>query len=95
MNITTQEVLQVADLARLELDPAHLHRIVSQLQDILAYMATLNVLDTTGVEPTSHAIALTNAFREDEPGEHLEREEALSGAPERDAESFLVPRVIG
>jgi aspartyl-tRNA(Asn)/glutamyl-tRNA(Gln) amidotransferase subunit C len=95
MNITKQQVLQVADLARLELDPAHLDRLVAQIQDILAYMDTLNALDTTGVEPTSHAIALTNAFREDDPGEHLDREVALAGAPERDAESFLVPRVIG
>lgn len=95
MQISKEQVLAVADLARLDLDPGHLARLVAQIQDILAYMETLNTLDTAGVPPTAHALALTNAFRDDVPGAHLDRRAALEGAPEHDEETFLVPRVIG
>jgi aspartyl-tRNA(Asn)/glutamyl-tRNA(Gln) amidotransferase subunit C len=56
---------------------------------------TLNRLDTTGISPTSHAVCLTNAFREDEIRKQLNLELALSNAPERNEGTFLVPRVIG
>jgi aspartyl-tRNA(Asn)/glutamyl-tRNA(Gln) amidotransferase subunit C len=38
---------------------------------------------------------LTNAFREDEEKEHLEREEALANAPEKEDGNFIVPKVVG
>ena len=44
--------------------------------------------------PTSHAITLTNAFREDEVRDHLDRDESLANAPEKEDGTFLVPRVI-
>jgi aspartyl-tRNA(Asn)/glutamyl-tRNA(Gln) amidotransferase subunit C len=51
-------------------------------------------VDTEGVVPTSHAISLTNAFREDEVIEHLARDRSLANAPEKEDGAFLVPRVI-
>jgi aspartyl-tRNA(Asn)/glutamyl-tRNA(Gln) amidotransferase subunit C len=36
-----------------------------------------------------------NAFREDEPGEHLGRDAALANAPEKENGTFMVPKVIG
>jgi aspartyl-tRNA(Asn)/glutamyl-tRNA(Gln) amidotransferase subunit C len=94
MKITKDEVLYVADLARLDLDEEAIETFAGQIGKILQYVDTLNEVDTEGIRPTSHAIFLTNAFREDEPGPHLDREQALANAPEKDDGSFIVPRVI-
>ena len=95
MKISKEDVIHVAHLARLELNEAAVDKFSHQIGTILDYVDTLNRLDTTGVSPTSHAISLTNAFREDEIRKQLDLELALSNAPERDEGTFLVPRVIG
>ena len=95
MKITKDEVLYVADLARLNLDDAAIDKFAGQIGEILDYVDNLNEVDTDGVKPTSHAISLTNAFREDEPREHLEREKALANAPEKEDGNFVVPKVVG
>jgi aspartyl-tRNA(Asn)/glutamyl-tRNA(Gln) amidotransferase subunit C len=95
MKITKEEVLHVAHLARLDLDDASIERFAGQIDEILGYIDKLNQIDTQGIPPTSHAIFLTNAFRDDEPGEHLERERALANAPDQEDGSFVVPKVVG
>ena len=95
MKITKDEVLYVADLARLDLDEASIDMFAEQITEILGYVDMLKAVDTGGVQPTSHAILLTNAFREDESKEHLERDRALANAPEKEDGSFIVPKVVG
>ena len=97
MKITKDEVLHVANLARLEMDPENIDRFADQIGQILEYVETLNKVDTEGVRPTSHAISLTNAFREDEETGHLDRDLVLKNAPDKDEDdgSFLVPKVVG
>jgi aspartyl-tRNA(Asn)/glutamyl-tRNA(Gln) amidotransferase subunit C len=95
MTITREEVQHVARLARLDLADDVLDTMAEQLDGILGYMDTLNRVDTEGIVPTAHAVSMTTPLREDERRPHLDRETALSNAPERDEESFLVPRVIG
>jgi aspartyl-tRNA(Asn)/glutamyl-tRNA(Gln) amidotransferase subunit C len=95
MKITKEEVLYVADLARLDLDAAAIDKFAGQIGEILDYVDKLNEVDTETVKPTSHAILLTNAFREDEQQEHLDREQALSNAPEKEDGNFVVPKVVG
>jgi len=95
MKISKSEVVHVADLARLELDEAAIDRFAGQIDTVLAYVDMLKEADTQGVSPTSHAISLSNAFREDAMKTSLDRESALANAPERDDENFVVPRVIG
>lgn len=94
MKITKEEVLYVANLARLEMNEESIDKFARQIGTILEYVDTLNRVDTEGVSPTSHAIFLTNAFREDEIKEHLDREAALANAPEKEDENFVVPKVI-
>ncbi len=97
MKITKEEVLYVANLARLEMKPENIDLFADQIGQILEYVETLNKVDTEGVRPTSHAISLTNAFRKDEETGHLERDAALKNAPDKDEDegSFLVPKVVG
>jgi len=94
MKITKDEVLKVAALARLDIDDTAIEPFAEQISTILDYVDTLNNVDTEGVPGTSHAISLTNAFREDELQEHLERDRALDNAPEKEEGVFTVPRVI-
>jgi aspartyl-tRNA(Asn)/glutamyl-tRNA(Gln) amidotransferase subunit C len=95
MKITRDDVLYVADLARLELDEASIDAFAEQIANILEYVDMLKRVDTAGVSPTSHAISLTNAFRDDEQKEHLERDLALANAPEKEDGNFIVPKVVG
>jgi aspartyl-tRNA(Asn)/glutamyl-tRNA(Gln) amidotransferase subunit C len=94
MKLTVEQVQHVAQLARLELDPQAVERLAGQLATILGYVEKLSEVDTSEIEPTSHAIALTNAFREDRIHTHLEPEQALANAPAKEQGSFVVPRVI-
>jgi aspartyl-tRNA(Asn)/glutamyl-tRNA(Gln) amidotransferase subunit C len=94
MEISKEEVLHVAQLARLEIDPAAMEKMAAQVGTILEYINSLNQVDTEGVPPTAHAIALTNAFREDAPAGHLEVDKALQNAPEAEEGTFIVPKVI-
>jgi len=94
MALSREEVLHVAELARLSLRPAEVELFTRQLNDILAYVQKLEELDTTGVAPLAHVIPLVNAFREDVVREGLPLEAALKNAPAREEGSFLVPRVI-
>ncbi|CAB5128110.1 Aspartyl-tRNA(Asn) amidotransferase subunit C (EC @ Glutamyl-tRNA(Gln) amidotransferase subunit C (EC [Olavius algarvensis associated proteobacterium Delta 3] len=95
MNITKDEVAYVATLARLELSEKAIDTFSEQIGDILAYVDKLNEVNTDGVPPTSHAISLSNAFREDKPVEHLDRDKALQNAPEKEDGDFMVPKVVG
>lgn len=95
MKITKEEVLHVAKLARLDMDDAAVEKMSEQIGTILDYMDTLNRVDTEGVNPTSHAISLNNAFREDEATGSLDRDAALANAPEREDGCFVVPRIVG
>ncbi|MDP2853950.1 MAG: Asp-tRNA(Asn)/Glu-tRNA(Gln) amidotransferase subunit GatC [Smithellaceae bacterium] len=94
MKLTTQNVEYVAKLARLEVTNQEKEKFTAQLNDILLYIDKLNELDTTGVAPMSHAIAVTNAFREDKVAESLGTQRALANAPDARGEFFRVPKVI-
>ena len=94
MKITPEEVEHVAELARLQLSYEEKERLTEQMNQILEYMEKLNELDTVDAVPTSHAIDLNNAFREDEVRDSLSRGESLENAPESNEEEFVVPKVI-
>ncbi len=94
MALTREEVLHVAELARLSLGPDEVELFTRQLNDILAYVEKLQELDTSGVAPLAHVIPVFNAFREDEVKEGLSPDEALANAPARQEGNFVVPRVI-
>jgi len=94
LKLSTSEVEYVAKLARLEITEAEKQKFTAQLNDILLYIDQLNELDTTGVAPMSHAIAVTNAFRDDKVADSLGTQEALANAPDARGEFFRVPKII-
>jgi aspartyl-tRNA(Asn)/glutamyl-tRNA(Gln) amidotransferase subunit C len=88
------DIEKVARLARLDLSEEEKETFGNQLEQILTYMEQLNRLDTTGVEPTSHAIPIHNVFREDETRPSHPQEEVLGIAPDEEGGYFKVPRII-
>jgi len=94
VKITASEVEHVAHLCRLSFSSGEIEDLTRQLDAILTYVAKLEELDTTGVEPTSHALDLTNAFREDAVEESMTAEAALANAPEVSGGAFVVPRIL-
>jgi len=95
MAISRDEVLHIAKLANLEFSDQEIGRITRQLSAILDYVAQLEALDTSAVEPTSHVESGAHALRADALAPSMPREEALANAPESDRGLFKVPRVIG
>ncbi|TCL69985.1 aspartyl/glutamyl-tRNA(Asn/Gln) amidotransferase subunit C [Hydrogenispora ethanolica] len=94
MRLTKTEVEHVARLARLELSEAEKEEFTGQLNEILNFVEELNQLDTQGIEPTAHAIPVTNVFRSDRVEPSLDPELALANAPDRIDNFFKVPKVL-
>jgi aspartyl-tRNA(Asn)/glutamyl-tRNA(Gln) amidotransferase subunit C len=92
--ISADQVRRVAELARLELAPDEQERLTKQLNAILAFMDQLSEVDTTGIEPTSHVLPLTNVMRDDVVHECLTTAEALANAPAADQGHFAVPKIL-
>jgi aspartyl-tRNA(Asn)/glutamyl-tRNA(Gln) amidotransferase subunit C len=92
--ITTEELAHVARLARLSFSDEELSNFTGQLNDILGYVAKLEELDTEGVEPTAHALHVTNVFRQDNAESSLTVDEVVANAPEEENGAFVVPRII-
>ena len=66
MKITIKDVEHVAGLARLQFKDAELEAMTAQLNGILDSFDKLQTVDTTGIEPSTHAVDVSNAFRDDE-----------------------------
>ena len=94
MSLSRDTVLKVADLARLDLTSPELEAFAGQLGAILDYVARLDELDTSNVEPMVHAVEVANVLRDDELKPSLPRAAALANAPKTDGKYFLVPAII-
>jgi len=92
MNISIEHLSQ---LARLALTEEEKSRYENQLDNILHYVEKLNELDTTGIEPTSHVLSISNVMREDTLRPSLDREDALMNAPDKTDAFYRVPKIIG
>lgn len=92
MAISEEQVRHVATLARLGLSDSQVTELQVQLSDILEHVDAISKLDLAGVEPTAHAVAVTNVTREDVVRPGLSREDVLRNAPEQQDGAFLIPR---
>jgi len=89
--IEREQVLHVAKLSRLQLSDEEVGRLETELSSILDHVDRLAEIDIEGVEPTSHVVPLENVLRDDEPRPSLDREVALSQAPDPHDGAFRVP----
>jgi aspartyl-tRNA(Asn)/glutamyl-tRNA(Gln) amidotransferase subunit C len=94
MQLTGKEVQQIAMLARLRLTAEEEQRLTKQLDNILQYMAKLNQLDTSTVEPFSQVVDMINPLREDIVTNQPNVEALLANAPAKEDTFFQVPKII-
>jgi aspartyl-tRNA(Asn)/glutamyl-tRNA(Gln) amidotransferase subunit C len=93
--ISRDEVAHLARLARLAVTDDELDTFAQQLDVILSSVARVGEVAADDIEPTSHAVPVTNVFRPDQPRPGLSQEQALSGAPAQEQGRFQVPRILG
>ncbi len=91
--ITIKDVEHVAKLARLELSEEEKEKFSKQLGDILTYVEQMNKVDTTNVEPMSHAVPIVNVMREDVVVTEHTKEELMANAPSVEDGFFRVPKI--
>jgi len=98
MALTLPELDRIANLARLELQPAESARLLSQLNGFFGIVEKMRAVDTTGIEPLAHPVAaiqdITLRLRDDVVSEPNQREANQQTAPAVERGLFLVPKVI-
>ena len=92
--ITADDVRKVAQLARLDLPDETIATYTGQLERILDYVDQLQAVDTEGVLPTTRAVEVVNATREDTVVDTDVRQDLLDQAPQREGDFFRVPKIL-
>ncbi len=93
--LTRGDVAHLAQLARLDLTAQELDLYVGQLSVILDAVAEVTGVAADGIEPTTHAVPLTNVYRDDAVRPGLTHQDALAGAPAVQDGRFRVPQILG
>ena len=91
--ITVKDVEHVAKLARLELTEEEKEKFAGQLGDVLKYVEQMNEVDTSNVEPMSHAVDFVNVMREDLVNYEQTKSELMKNAPDEEDGFFKVPKI--
>ncbi len=92
--LSKDEIYYIAKLSRLKLNENEVSEFTSQINSILDYMQKLNELDTTGIEPDSHAFKVVNVFRDDKIKESFPNDVIIKNAPEQEDNCYKVPKII-
>lgn len=95
MSVTKDTLNYLAKLAKLELEEGEKDQLLNDLNNILAFIEQLKTVDTSNVKPLIFLNEETNIMREDLVIQELSSAEALSNAPQKNDDYFLVPKVIG
>ncbi len=94
MKLTRQEVIHIANLARLTLTDAEIALYQEQLSAVLAYAARLQTLDTGDISPTATISPALDVMRGDKPRPSMARDDILSNAPQVEDGRFRVQAVL-
>ena len=96
MKLTPEQVDHIATLSRLSLTDEERIKFAEQLSSIIDYIGVLGTVDTAGVEPMHHSIALMNVFGADEaaPSDAATRAALIDGFPEREGDLLKVKAVF-
>ena len=93
-NVSRQEILEVARLARLGVDEDTASSYADDISKVLKLMQTLGSVDTTDIKPLSNIHEVCQELRADVAKHDINRERNQSMAPAVEAGLYLVPQVI-
>ena len=94
MKVTREDVLHIAQLARIALTEEEIDRFSGQLSDLFEHFEVLQEVNTDDVPPTAQSVELRSVMREDVPQPSLTQDEVLANAPRREDDSFRVKPVL-
>lgn len=94
MEITKEIIKHTAKLSRINFTEEEESAMEKHFASVLRWVDTLNEFDASSVPATAHILDAVNVLRDDVPGSPFDREKLLSCAPERDENSYIVPRVV-
>ncbi len=92
--LSREELVAIANLARISLTDSELDQFSTQLDVILDSVAKVQEIVNEDIKPMSHALDISNVFRPDVVGQSLTAEQALAAAPASESDRFKVPRIL-
>ena len=95
MGINAEDVSRLAALARIQLTPQECQDLAPELNVILESVRSVSEVAGPDVPMATHAMPLTNVFRDDVTTPSLTQQQALSGAPDSEDGRFRVPQILG
>jgi aspartyl-tRNA(Asn)/glutamyl-tRNA(Gln) amidotransferase subunit C len=94
MVVDAQLIDQLANLSKLKFSAEEQRAMQADMEKMIDFVAKLNELNTTGVEPLRHMNCAVNAWRPDLVEPSIPRNLALQNAAQHDGVYFKVPKVI-
>lgn len=94
MEVSSKEILHIANLASLNLSKEEVEKYKKDLQDILNFANIVNKANIDGIEETIITNDGHNVFRKDEVGKKYSREELLQNVEEQQFGMFKIPKVM-
>lgn len=94
MEVSKEEILHIAKLARLKLKDEEIPEYIKNLQDILNFANIVNEAPTQGLDVANGGVDNYNVFRKDEIKVFEDNEALLQNAPEQEDNMFKIPKVI-
>ena len=94
MNISRNEIMHIANLARLNLNEEEIDRYTKDMEEIIEFANIINSIDTENIDEAISASDQVNVFRKDEVKEFEDKEALIKNAPSMDGGMFHLPSVI-
>ena len=94
MQVSREEILHIANLARLNLEENEIEKYIDNLEDILNFANIVNNAPIEGLDITIGANEAKNVFRKDEIEVFEDNSALLQNAPSQDQNMFKIPKVI-
>ncbi len=92
--ISRDEVIRIADLARLDLSDTEVEQYQKDLNNLLSSGKKLQNVDVNDTKKTSHAVSMVHELRKDEVEASLPQEVVLSAGSKVMDGFFQVPRIV-
>ncbi|MFK4754523.1 Asp-tRNA(Asn)/Glu-tRNA(Gln) amidotransferase subunit GatC [Oceanobacter antarcticus] len=94
MALEQDQVRNIAELCRLQIDDAQIAEYQNNLSNILGLVDQLAAVDTSDVAPMAHPLDAVQRLRTDQVTEENQREHFQQIAPATERGHYLVPRVV-
>lgn len=92
MSISLEQIKHLAHLSRLEFSEEELKKMQGDMGKILDFVAQIDALDLSGIEPLTQMSDSVNVMREDQTKGMIQKAEALRNAPDANSDYFRVPK---